>query len=60
MAITRPDDDEAEEIECRICRDGDELREPLIAPCGCRGSIRYCHLGCLLEWLRRSESDRLR
>ena len=42
--------------ECRICRDEEG---PLIAPCACDGSIKYCHLACLLEWLRRSESERL-
>ena len=46
----------------RICRDGDdeEAGRPLIVPCGCKGSIRYCHLDCLLEWVRRSESERMR
>ena len=48
-----------EKLECRICRD-DSSTEELIAPCGCSGSIRWCHQSCLLEWLRHSERERLR
>ena len=48
-----------DELECRICRDGD-ADEPLIVPCGCSGTIRYCHLKCLLQWLSHSDSERLR
>jgi hypothetical protein len=58
--MAEADDDESL-AECRICRD--EEREdgpPLIEPCACKGSMRFCHLECLLEWLRRSETERLR
>ena len=50
-------DDEA--LECRICRDGEESG-PLIAPCACTGTIKYCHLDCLLQWLIHSHTERLR
>ena len=43
--------------ECRICRDP---TRPLIAPCACSGTIKYCHLECLLEWLSHSQTERLR
>jgi hypothetical protein len=39
---------------CRICLlegPGDD-DDPLIAPCDCKGSIEYVHLGCLRHWIR--------
>ena len=48
---------EDSEHECRICRDP---TGPLIAPCACSGTIKYCHLECLLEWLSHSQTERLR
>jgi len=45
-----------EELEgkcCRICMlDGPNEDDPLIAPCNCKGSVEYVHLGCLREWIR--------
>eukprot|EP00903_Cladosiphon_okamuranus_P011017 g10406.t1 len=47
------DDDSDEEPECRVCRGGDEGgARPLAHPCRCRGSIKYVHQDCLVEWLR--------
>lgn len=43
--------------ECRVCRDD---TGPLIAPCACTGTIKYCHLECLLQWLSHSTTERLR
>ncbi len=38
---------------CRIClQQGPSKEGPLVAPCGCRGSIRHMHLGCLRRWQR--------
>lgn len=38
---------------CRICMlDGPNEDDPLIAPCNCKGSVEYVHLGCLREWIR--------
>ena len=51
------EEEEEDERECRICRD---TTEPLFAPCGCSGSIKYCHLSCLLTWLSISQTERLR
>ena len=51
-----PDNDEP---ICRFCFDG-AGEEELISPCDCRGHQEHIHLTCLLEWLRRSESERLR
>lgn len=37
---------------CRICRGEASANQPLLHPCKCRGSIRYIHQECLLEWLK--------
>jgi len=38
---------------CRICLlEGPSEGDPLIAPCLCKGSIEYVHLGCLRHWIR--------
>lgn len=40
---------------CRIClgEDGDDCdpTNPLVAPCDCRGSMRWVHLQCLRTWM---------
>lgn len=40
---------EAPQIFCRICHseESDFVRNPLLAPCLCSGSMKYIHLGCL-------------
>ncbi|KAA8496036.1 putative E3 ubiquitin ligase SUD1 [Porphyridium purpureum] len=41
-----------DEPECRICRCPAELpSRPLFHPCRCRGSIKYTHEDCLVQWL---------
>jgi len=38
---------------CRICLlEGSGPNDPLIAPCQCKGSIEYVHLGCLRYWIK--------
>lgn len=38
---------------CRIClTEGSTEDDPLIAPCSCKGSIEYVHLGCLRHWIK--------
>jgi len=46
-------DDSLDVDECRICSFS-EVAElgPLIAPCGCIGSMRYVHKHCLQRWRR--------
>lgn len=40
-----------EERACRFCLESEEIAEnPLIAPCLCRGSMRFVHRACLDEW----------
>lgn len=37
---------------CRICYESnEEPRNPLMVPCGCRGSLRHIHRKCLLRWV---------
>lgn len=51
-----PDSERNKELSstlCRICLlEGPGDDDPLIAPCQCKGSIEYVHLGCLRHWIR--------
>ena len=42
---------------CRICRGEDTPGQPLLHPCKCRGSIKYIHQDCLMEWLKHSNKS---
>jgi len=45
-------DKDLEQTPCRVClQAGPGEDDPLIAPCSCRGSIEYVHLGCLRAWI---------
>ncbi|CEL92708.1 unnamed protein product [Vitrella brassicaformis CCMP3155] len=48
---------EKEERTCRFCRlsedDPDAADDgPLVAPCGCKGSIKWVHTKCLEQWIK--------
>ncbi|KAG2291735.1 hypothetical protein Bca52824_038404 [Brassica carinata] len=45
------DDEEGDEDVCRICRTPGDTDNPLQYPCACRGSIKFVHQDCLLQWL---------
>ena len=45
------------EHTCRICRGEGTPSQPLYHPCKCRGSIKYIHQDCLLEWLKHSNKS---
>ncbi|CUM46852.1 uncharacterized protein AC631_02003 [Debaryomyces fabryi] len=45
------------ENNCRVCRGEGTLSQPLLHPCKCRGSIKYIHQDCLLEWLKHSNKS---
>ncbi|VAH23682.1 unnamed protein product [Triticum turgidum subsp. durum] len=47
------DADKEEEEECRICRLPADADRPLRRPCGCRGSMRFVHDDCQLQWIAR-------
>ena len=44
-------DDDSEELSCRLCFDNetDSVRDPLLRPCNCAGSMAYIHQSCLYE-----------
>ncbi|KAJ7388790.1 E3 ubiquitin-protein ligase march2 [Desmophyllum pertusum] len=41
---------------CRICRD-ETVRDSLISPCHCSGTLGKCHVQCLEEWLSKANKD---
>jgi hypothetical protein len=43
-----------DEHVCRICRCGGTEEQPLFYPCLCKGSIRFIHERCCLQWLQHS------
>ena len=40
-----------EDIRCKICHEPGSIEEPLYSPCLCRGSMKYIHNACLLQWV---------
>ena len=37
---------------CRICYESSSnIKNPLINPCNCKGSMKYIHYNCLLSWM---------
>ncbi|CCE72676.1 Piso0_000266 [Millerozyma farinosa CBS 7064] len=45
------------EKSCRVCRGEGTESQPLLHPCKCRGSIKYIHQNCLMEWLKHSNKS---
>ncbi|CAI5760299.1 unnamed protein product [Candida verbasci] len=45
------------ENTCRVCRGEGTPNQPLYHPCKCRGSIKYIHQQCLMEWLKHSNKS---
>lgn len=40
------------DAQCKICLGYESSPEnPLVAPCNCKGSVQYIHVGCLDHWL---------
>ena len=38
---------------CRICYENySSIKNPLINPCKCKGSMKYIHYNCLLNWMK--------
>lgn len=42
---------------CRICRGEATEENPLFHPCKCKGSIKYIHESCLMEWISSKNID---
>lgn len=46
---------------CRFCLMQEEsVKDPLITPCQCRGSVEYVHKNCFNRWRREAENPRHR
>ncbi|RVX21079.1 putative E3 ubiquitin ligase SUD1 [Vitis vinifera] len=58
LASDSEDRNEEDEDVCRICRNSGDSDNPLYYPCACRGSIKFVHEDCLLQWLDRSKTRR--
>lgn len=58
LASDSEDRNEEDEDVCRICRNSGDSDNPLYYPCACRGSIKFVHEDCLLQWLDRSKNRR--
>jgi E3 ubiquitin-protein ligase DOA10 len=43
---------------CRIClsEEDEPVKNPLISPCKCDGTMKYIHMDCLREWLNQKSS----
>ena len=52
---SRVEEDDEEEVVCRICRMEGEDDWPLFFPCKCSGSIKYVHQDCLQTWMKHSK-----
>ena len=46
-----------EERVCRICMDTESPSKQLLAPCRCRGTMKYIHEECLKTWLVSQEGS---
>lgn len=48
-----PIDSSNKNISCRICYENkNTMKDPLIAPCNCLGTVKYIHVNCLKSWLK--------
>ena len=47
--LANEDEPPVDERDCRYCMVPEDF-EDLISPCGCRGSLRWCHHRCLKRW----------
>ena len=50
-AVSAPED----ERTCRVCWGAESEDEPLIRPCGCKGSLTWAHSDCIRQWIDRSK-----
>ena len=53
MAMVIPD---AHQIDCRICLEKDDIKN-LIHPCKCRGTVKYVHEKCLIQWIETTGNN---
>jgi E3 ubiquitin-protein ligase DOA10 len=41
-----------------LCEEDDMLKNPLISPCKCDGTMKFIHMDCLREWLNSKSSSK--
>lgn len=51
------DSDVPQGATCRICRGEATDDNPLFHPCKCKGSIKFIHQSCLMEWVTSKNVD---
>lgn len=53
------DGDSYDKKMCRICLlDEIEVKDVLISPCLCTGSLEHVHDGCLKEWIQKKQKKK--
>ena len=51
---------ETDSTVCRIClEEANEADNPLVTPCLCKGSMKWIHVSCIIEWLSSKRTQRL-
>ena len=56
---SRDCEDNAENIQCRICWDSNDTKEnPLILACKCKGSVGLIHFDCLKSWVLTQKQEK--
>lgn len=45
--------------QCYVCYDDEQdvVKNPLVAPCECKGDTKYIHLNCLRKWNKVDDED---
>ncbi len=49
----------SKQAQCRFCLEDDD-RDNLLAPCICKGSFKYVHRACLMQWYEHEPTKGLR
>ena len=42
---------------CRICYENEIPMNKIVAPCKCKGSIKFIHVKCLKKWIRTRQCE---
>ncbi|KAH9386733.1 uncharacterized protein NEMAJ01_1629 [Nematocida major] len=42
---------------CRICSEADSEENKLISPCKCIGNLKHMHPACIIEWIKKAQSQ---
>lgn len=47
-----------EKVKCKICFEPNTEENMLVAPCKCKGSMKFIHSMCLFEWIKSIENPK--